>query len=105
MLISAKDDVAKMTSYSNLPVIHRYYHYPGEWYYLAPEIIEVDAEHYEYGEKQEIFALGMLFLEMLVGQKPQFNRRNRRNQIVLTKEKLEAGEHHRMVESASVYAH
>jgi hypothetical protein len=47
----------------------------------------------------------MLLLEMLSGQKPHFDRKDRQSQIVLTKSQLESGEYHRLVDSASFYAH
>jgi serine/threonine protein kinase len=47
--------------------------YLGEWYYLSPEVISSGV----YDAKADVWALGMLLLEMISGNKPAFQRYNR----------------------------
>ena len=54
-----------------------------------------------YDKKAEIWALGMLLLEMLRHTKPPFDEKDRIKQIMLTKEQVKAGELTKMIKSYS----
>ena len=61
-------------SFANRPIQQMWSVYQGEWYYLAPELQNTGGR-YGYDREQEIWALGMLLLEMLTHYKPPGNRK------------------------------
>lgn len=78
--IQDEGDVAKVANHANPSSLARYHQHPGEWYYLPPECMKhLHVEKKEHTEKQDVFSLGMLLLEMLSGQKPHFDRSDRRS--------------------------
>jgi len=79
-------DCVKLGSQANVAVNQRLQSYQGDWYYLAPDLAKKAGNYKLYGQKDDIFALGMLLLEMLIRQKKHVKEKD-----------LKSGEYHNLV--------